>query len=297
MSIGGARTAVGGYMPVGRSRDGGATFVTSKSRFAALSRFQRPAAVRLKSGRILVVSDFQNSEGQGDPSILQRGVMLAWSDDEGENWALKTLELAEPPETRVMDGIRRLPWERSRSEHDTAGHAAIVQASSGLIHLITSMNHPNLHFEFNEAWLTSDLQTETPPKDFAGRPTAFQETWKDGSTRASYAGIVTYDGHFVLNGKEQWKYASGRLQYEAEHLHGRKVGNETYWHDDGSVAWDVAYSAGDIAVWTRYWPDGKPRSRSTWRGAYAHGPALTWDRRGVVQSHLVFTNGKLTERK
>src|SRR5947207_170567 len=51
------------------------------------------------------------------------------------------------------------PDERFPTNAATLGYSVARQARNGMIHLITSMNDPCLHFEFNEAWLFSDAPT------------------------------------------------------------------------------------------------------------------------------------------
>ena len=47
------------------------------------------------------------------------------------------------------------PHEKPEYAHEppTLGYTALRQAPNGMIHLISTMNTPCLHFEFNEAWL------------------------------------------------------------------------------------------------------------------------------------------------
>ena len=50
----------------------------------------------------------------------------------------------------------------SPHDHSTIGYASATQSRDGVIHLMTSMNHPNLHFEMNEAWMAW-IDRKNPP--------------------------------------------------------------------------------------------------------------------------------------
>ena len=41
----------------------------------------------------------------------------------------------------------------------------------------------------------------------------------------------------------------------------------------------------------RYWPNGKMRSRSAWRGNQAEGEATRWDPDGRLVGRVNFTDG------
>jgi len=153
------------------------------------------------------------------------------------------------------------------------------------------MNHPNLHFEFNEAWLASDQQTETPSRPITGRPVSRREVYPGDIPKADYAGIVTYDGHFVLNGKEQWRYKNGQIQYQAEYVNGRKVGTESYWDEAGKLLWQVSYNPDGRSTWVQFAADGRVKTQSNWRGVFADGEATYRADDGTMRPPMTFANG------
>ncbi|MBI3117062.1 MAG: hypothetical protein HYZ00_00135, partial [Candidatus Hydrogenedentes bacterium] len=51
-------------------------------------------------------------------------------------------------------------WFGPKHDNATLGYAVAVQGPNEVIHLLTSMNHPNLHFALNEAWILSDIEEE-----------------------------------------------------------------------------------------------------------------------------------------
>ena len=95
--------------------------------------------MRLASGRLFFAGDFNEKEGGHPPSITEKGSYVALSDDDGKTWRIKKLPGAQPHE----DGKYVV----------TIGYSVARQGPDGLIHLITSMNRPCLHFAMNEAWI------------------------------------------------------------------------------------------------------------------------------------------------
>ncbi|MPZ19727.1 MAG: SUMF1/EgtB/PvdO family nonheme iron enzyme [Luteitalea sp.] len=63
-ALGGKDTDIDGFMPQFRSTDGGKSWKERKSPFPALASHQRPALVRLRSGRLFVASDWQDRDGR-----------------------------------------------------------------------------------------------------------------------------------------------------------------------------------------------------------------------------------------
>lgn len=111
------------------------------------------------------------------------GPFKRWREDLGEEQDSISGASGEPASKPAASGeratsvCRRLPapWQhrpdeqhRARQPHEkpeyaheppTLGYSVLRQAPNGLIPLITTMNTPCLHFEFNEAWLI----TNAPP--------------------------------------------------------------------------------------------------------------------------------------
>jgi hypothetical protein len=144
LGLGGKDSNIDGYMPQSVSSDGGKTWTISKTPFPAQGGNQRPSLLRLQSGRLFFAGDFQDIRGRKPASIEFNGSYVALSEDDGKTWAIKSLPGAQPhwrPE--AMGG------------HPTLGYSAAAQGPDGMIHLITTLNIPCLHFEFNEAWILS----------------------------------------------------------------------------------------------------------------------------------------------
>ncbi|MHC4345785.1 MAG: hypothetical protein ACYSUP_14000 [Planctomycetota bacterium] len=80
---------------------------------------------------MLLAGDFNEKDGGHPASITEKGSYVALSADDGDNWLIKKLPGAQLHEDEPVI---------------TIGYSAARQGPDGTIHLITSMNKPNLHF-------------------------------------------------------------------------------------------------------------------------------------------------------
>jgi hypothetical protein len=283
LCLGGKSTDIDGYMPQSVSRDGGKTWRVSKTAFPALGGNQRPTLIRLSSGRLFFAGDYQHRRGRKPDTITERGSFVALSDDEGKTWRLRTIPGA-------------LPHEESEDPDSpaTIGYAVARQAPNGVVHLITSMNHPSLHFEMNEAWILN-LEDASGSGDSVEKGEVFEEReeYPDGTLKAVWNGKLSRDGRYVLDGTETWYYPDGRKRWEATYRDGVKVGVETYWSSDGGKRWMWEHREDGASVWTQWWPNGRKRSESTWRDGRCEGPASVWDRRGELVTAKTFSDGDI----
>jgi hypothetical protein len=181
---------------------------------------------------------------------------VALSDDDGESWLIKRLPGA-------YSAHRKMP---------SVGYCVARQAPNGIIHLVTTLNGPALHFELNEAWILSDatLDDSDPRLDQnsarqVDRVTPHRETYATGEPRVTWTTAVADDGRSVLHGPETWFYPNGAKQRAAEYAFGRKVGHESYWSPDGTLMLEWVHHEDGTSQWTTYWPDGSKRSESTWQ--------------------------------
>jgi hypothetical protein len=283
LGMGGKNSNIEGYMPKVVSKDGGKTWEKSKTPFAALSSNQRPSLLRLASGRLFFAGDYQDREGRQPGGIKERGSYIALSADEGQTWTIKPLLGAQPHE----DG---------KSISATVGYSAARQAPNGVIHLITTMNRPNLHFEMNEAWILDAVATRKDPMapTSTGALTLVgkqEEKFSNGQTRLSWSAGIGSDGRYLLEGDEVWYYQNGRKQREATYRQGHKVGRETYWSPAGQVEWTWDYRSDGSAVWTQFWSNGQKKSVSNWRDFMCDGVSTCWDPSGKQVSQVQFSQG------
>jgi formylglycine-generating enzyme required for sulfatase activity len=257
LAMGGKNSHLDGFMPKGISADGGRTYELGKTPFSAVSSGQRPSILRLASGRLFMAGDFYPSKRiEKSPSIKDDGSYVALSDDDGETWRIKRL----PGNFSVKRG------------KPSIGYSVARQAPNGLIHLVTSSNHPGLHYEINEAWILSD-KTFADDDDAMNQSRAtsiadvreHRETFPDGKPRITWSTGRANDGRILLHGKETWFYADGTKQREATYTLGVKTGRETCWSSDGTKESEWDHHPDGTSVWRTWWSDGSLRSESTWK--------------------------------
>jgi hypothetical protein len=152
----------------------------------------------------------------------------------------------------------------------TVSYVTACQSPDGMIHVITSHNHPDLHFEFNEAWVLQgpqepaqivsefdvDIRTDTVRQ--------YNEKYPNGKPRVTWSAGIGSDGHYLLHRTETWYYEDGHKQWEVEYKAGRKVGTETYWGKDGQIKWQWEYGKGGRRVWKVFDNHGKIEAESLW---------------------------------
>jgi formylglycine-generating enzyme required for sulfatase activity len=256
-AMGGKNAAVDGMQPKNISRDKGRSWQASASIFPVCGGGQRPALLRLASGRLLFACDYKPNfyRGRAPPKRIaelgiaadQAACFVTLSEDDGRTWS----------------PWRRLPRTRS------LGYAVACQGTDGMIHLVTSKGRPCLHFEMNEAWiLAKALATNTAVAPLSGteKPIRQTEKYPDGRTRAAWSAVIAPDGRFLLHGPERWFHPDGRKAYEVNWRAGRKVGTETAWRPDGRVRYVWEHRADGTRLEARYYANGRRRLVATWRG-------------------------------
>jgi formylglycine-generating enzyme required for sulfatase activity len=282
LGLGGKNTDIEGYMPKSVSTDGGKTWKVSKTPFAALGSNQRPCLIRLQSGRLFFCGDFQHRNGHQPDDIHQRGSYVALSEDEGQTWHVKKLEGTLPHESDKRD--------------DTIGYSVARQAPNGIIHLITTMNTPCLHFELNEAWILSNSAGWGEyRKEQIKHIREYQEVYPSGQVKTVLRGGITETGEYRLHGKQIWYYPDGRKQWEVNYNSGVKTGFETFWGKNGQIIWTWTHKKDGVGVWTQFWSDGNKRSESTWYNYVAEGISRCWDRTGKMIHQVQFSGGRIGE--
>jgi hypothetical protein len=289
LGMGGKSGAVDGSNPKSLSHDKGRTWQITGSGFPFLSSNQRPSLIRLASGRLLYATDFQNKwANQNQVQPERRGSWLAVSEDQGKTWKTKPLPGAQPHEQAHV--------ARRAGGAATIGYSVLRQGPNGLIHLITSVNHPDLHFAFNEAWLlrVDNQSRQLPQEPLATTITRIEEykqRYSDAVIKAHCRGGVADNGRFLLDGTQKWFYDDGMRQWEVTYDKGRKVGTETYWARDGRKQWSWDHNENAISIWTHFWPNGTKKSKSIWQNFKCQGPALRWKRNGRLADNIVFKKG------
>jgi hypothetical protein len=295
LSIGGKNNSVEGWTPQNISSDYGATWSEpAKSPFPALGGNQRPCLIRLANGHLCIVTDSYHRKKESAPEGWNygEGCVVAISKDEGKTWRIKRLPV-------------ELPHEADR-KRGTLGYATVRQGPNGTIHLLTTMTHPCLHYEFNEAWVFSDAAAVSAQNP-GGTVRQFSETHSNGRTRIKWSARTFSDGRYLLDGPETSYYENGQKEHEVSYINGRKSGKESFWDRDGNLIWRWTHQPEkNTSTWVQYWLNGRKRIESRWNtqprardldrrffGLVADGPTHHWNEDGMEAGSFTFKDGIL----
>jgi formylglycine-generating enzyme required for sulfatase activity len=243
LGFGGKNSNIEGRMPLARSRDGGKTWTKSKTPFDPLQSGERPSVIRLASGRLFFVADFNP---KNEKHVHKDGAYVALSDDDGANWTMK-----------------RLPTDIS-----TVGYTTATQGADGVIHVVTSKNKPDYEIELNEAWvLAKDAYGDTANIAFSNE-SELRKLYKTPhvSVPAKSNVVEVPDGRMLLDGPEAFYYPNGKPMWTVEFSVGRKVGEERYLREDGTPVWEKKYAGDGTWTWRSFDREGKLAATSEWRG-------------------------------
>lgn len=291
LSAGGKNNSIDGWNPQNISHNWGETWEEGTKGFIPpLGTAQRPCMIRLKSGALCLVSDsYMHKKKIAPPKGWRMGndCFAAISYDNGRTWTMRRLPIALPQHHRI--------------QHPSLGYVTMRQGRDGMIHVLTTTNYPGLEIEFNEAWIMEGNHCALEADH--NTPDCLDATVEG---RLKELSPFTKSGTFVAEGTHTTRYSNGKKQHEVTYLHGRRIGTETLWRNDGSILWqwkrDIKTNRG---VWTQYWPNGKKRIESTWlllaapshmpgiplNGAIADGPSHHFDKDGNLQQTFIFHNG------
>lgn len=290
LGMGGKNTNIDGFMPKSISKDGGKTWTFSKTPFPALGSNQRPFLMRLADGRLFFACDWQSRKGKQPTGITKHGAFVALSSDEGKTWHIKTIPGTLPHEAHAMPETRG--GRKDYGGFGTLGYTVAAQGPNGLIHLITSMNHPAQEFVMNEAWILSD-ETQQTGRSKPGPRTLHTENYPGGAREAQWGSETEASGRYLLDGPETWYYPNGKKEYEATWQRGVKIGRETYWDRQGRKRWEWNRHPGALSTWTQYWSNGQIKHISHWRGDVCEGEATAYGPAGKMIGRYHFEDGQL----
>jgi len=297
LSYGGKNSQINGYMPQNLSANWGATWnAQTQSPFPELGSNQRPSLWRLANGKLVMVGDSQLRGTSTPPAGWTNGpgAYVAISANNGSTWHIKSLPVTLPHESDKLAG--------------TLGYATVRQSPNGVIHVLSTMTHPCLHYEFNEAWVYSS-SGDILPETSGGSIQSFSENYPGGALRATWSARSTPNGRYLLDGLETTYHANGQKEHEATWVSGRRTGTETFWSPEGTKIWSWTHNpAGNTSTWIHYWSNGRKRVESIWntypaardlparnfRGLVAHGSAYHWNVDGTGRGGYSFSNGTLT---
>ena len=241
LGFGGKNSNIDGRMPLATSSDGGKTWIKSRTPFDPLASGERPSVIRLASGRLFFVADY-NPHNQ--KHLHKDGAYIALSSDDGRTWKQK-----------------RLP-----ADILTVGYVTATQGPDGIIHIVTSKNTVNYEIELNEAWALSDSETASAAPFSSGAVTKHVEKWPNGKLRAEWGVARASDGRILLEGPQTFYFESGAKQWTADFHLGRQTGRELFYRDNGSIQWQKDFSADDAWTWRLFNAAGKQTAVSHWRG-------------------------------
>lgn len=298
LSIGGKNATIDGWTPKNISLDWGASWSKSeKAPFPQLGTAQRPSLIRLASGNLLFVSDsYMHKKKIAPPKDWKYGnnCFVALSADNGHTWHIKTLPVQLPAHHRI--------------ENPSLGYTTACQAANGVIHILSTVTLPCLHYELNEAWILSECGDILPEKK-GGSIKHFSELYKSGHLKSKWTARICPNGRYLLHGKMFDYYDNGKIQHIASYVNGRKNGEETFWSKEGVKLWswkrDLEKNQG---IWTHYWPNGVKAIESNWNlmpeardlkrqfyGYLANGFTKHYDERGKLTSVFQLTNGMIKD--
>ena len=243
LGFGGKNSNIEGRMPLATSTDGGRTWVKSKTPFDQLLSGERPSVIRLKSGRLFFVADYNPTNNK---HVHKDGAYVALSDDDGKTWTMKRLP------TDVL----------------TVGYTTATQGTNGVIHVVTSKNQPNYEIELNEAWVL-DKEAGASAGAMSGAVTGMKEfTEKNagGGKMAAWSVGRGADGRILLDGPETFWYPNGKMMWTIRFRAGERTGEETYFREDGTKEWMKVYGDGGDWTWRRFNGAGKQIAESKWHG-------------------------------
>lgn len=241
LGFGGKNSSIDGRMPLATSSDGGKTWVKSKTIFDPLASGERPSVIRLASGRLFFVADFNP---HGEKHVHKDGAYVALSGDDGKTWTLKHLP----------------------ADILTVGYVTATQGPDGVIHIVTSKNTVNYEIELNEAWILAPDAAKSPEPDSIGPIAKHIEKWPNGKLKAEWSTARASDGRILLEGQQTFLYEDGKTQWIAKFHLGRKIGDEVFYRADGSKEWEKIYAANDSWTWLLFDAAGKQIAASHWNG-------------------------------
>jgi formylglycine-generating enzyme required for sulfatase activity len=263
----GKQAQLGGFEPQFISRDGGKTYDMSPSPLPALGGGVRASVVRLANKKVFYVGDMHLSyykklmPDDMPQGFTGHGSYACISDDDGKTWRI-----------RKLTGGNVTGKDGNPVKVKTVSYVTACQSPDGMIHVITSHNHPDLHFEFNEAWVLqgpeepADIVSEFDVNIKPGTVKQYREQHPNGKTKVTYSAALGADGHLLLDGAETWYFENGRKHWQCTYRAGKKTGTETYWSEQGQKQWQKAHAKDGTYVWTLYGKAGQVKAESKWRG-------------------------------
>jgi hypothetical protein len=203
-------------------------------------------------------------------------VYAALSTDDGASWRIKPLPVSLPHETDLLD-------------FGTLGYSTVRQGRNGVIHILSTMTHPCLHYRINEAWLLSDeplpnAPPPPPPPPARSRVRLTASTAAGG--HAEWGAIIAEGGAacYRLDGTfRSFHPNTTAVEYEAEYAGGARL-NESYRDAAGNLlwAWTHEQGGGNTSTFERYHVAGGGAGGAAARRLLARS---AWDNRPAARDY------------
>jgi len=243
LGFGGKNSNIDGRMPLSISHDGGKTWQKQKTPFDPLASGERPSVIRLQSGRLFFVADYNP---HNEKHLHNDGAYVALSDDDGATWKMKRM-----PESIL-----------------TVGYTTATQGANGVIHVITSKNKPDYEIELNEAWvLDKGADLSALGKTFT-QLEHHAESYANGQIKMRWGSVRSEDGRVLLEGPEEAYYQNGKRMWRVNFHLGEMTGAETYFRADGTRYWEKQHQPDGRWSWTLFDASGKRTAESSWQGKH-----------------------------
>jgi len=242
LGFGGKNSNIEGRMPLATSSDGGKTWIKSKTPFDQLLSGERPSVIRLASGRLFFVADY---DPNNEKHVHKDGAFVALSDDDGKTWKQKSLP----------------------ANIETVGYVTATQGPDGVIHIATSKNTVNYEIELNEAWVLSEASGDNSVVGGlrALGSTDHRESWPNGKLKAIWSSARASDGRILLEGPQTLYNEAGRKEWTTTFHLGNKIGDEFFYRADGSRLWQKTYALDGTWTWRNFDEAGNLTATSHWR--------------------------------
>ena len=224
----------------------------------------------------------------------------------GNTWKIKPLPIG-------------LPHETDLKNFGTLGYSTVRQGPNGVIHILSTMTHPCLHYQINEAWFHA-TDEDTPVSDFVSTSRSSAEasavhakTANGGDASWSY--IVDPVKGYLLDGAFAATFPnSSVVEYSASYSQGRRT-SEAMRDGAGRLLWQWNHTQPSRSVFTKYDTSGATRVRSEFEnlvaardyhliksnpegfrfiGLTADGPACIYHANGSVLAANTFKAGVVT---
>ena len=126
-----------------------------------------------------------------------------------------------------------------------------------------------------------------------------REDYPDGTIRVACSAKYFSDGSTVRHGPCTGWHPNGKKFEEGRYEDGKRIGEWTFYSDDGKKAKNGSYKKGEVCdgVWTYWRPDGTKQREESYLNGIRHGPWTRWHASGQKAAEENYVNGKLDGKR